>query len=153
MTAPAETYPAGTAAAEGLATCHTCCKVAPESLHQCPLCGGSLHLRVPDSIQRTLALVVTASLLYIPANVLPITRTEALGKEQADTIMSGVLYFLKHGDWPLALVIFTASVAVPFSFAAATAAAMPRSKAGCAKPSLASTLTAAGFGRVTTGST
>ena len=28
--------------------------------------------------------------------------------------MSGVIYFLHHGDWPLALVIFTASVAVPF---------------------------------------
>jgi paraquat-inducible protein A len=46
--------------------------------------------------------------------VLPITRTASLGNVQSDTIISGVIYFLHHGDWPLALVIFTASVAVPF---------------------------------------
>ena len=30
-----------------------------------------------------------------------------------NTIFSGVAYFITHGDWPLALVIFTASIFVP----------------------------------------
>ena len=51
---------------------------------------------------------------YIPANVLPMTITTALGSAQADTIMSGVIYFMQHGSWEIALVIFTASVFVPF---------------------------------------
>jgi paraquat-inducible protein A len=44
---------------------------------------------------------------YIPANVLPITVVTSLGKEQADTIMSGVIYFLLHGSWPIALITFS----------------------------------------------
>ena len=50
---------------------------------------------------------------YIPANVLPITTTISMGKAQADTIMSGVIYFMVSGSWPIALVIFVASIFVP----------------------------------------
>ena len=63
-------YPTGTAASQGLASCHTCYKLAPASDHKCPRCGSGLHLRRADSLQRTIALVITATLLYIPANVL-----------------------------------------------------------------------------------
>ncbi len=45
--------PAGTGAAQGLACCHVCFKVAPEALHRCPRCRAVLHLRKPDSLQRT----------------------------------------------------------------------------------------------------
>ena len=37
----------------------------------------------------------------------------SMGKTQADTILSGALYLLHHGLWPLALIIFIASVFVP----------------------------------------
>ena len=40
-------------------------------------------------------------------------RTVSLGQEGTDTILSGVIYFLSHGDWPIALVIFSASVLIP----------------------------------------
>lgn len=105
-----------TARAAGLASCHDCgrlVELAATSEH-CPRCGGHLHCRKPDSLNRAWALLIASAILYLPANLLPITRTEALGNVQSDTIMSGVIYFLHHGDWPLALVIFTASVAVPF---------------------------------------
>jgi paraquat-inducible protein A len=107
---------ARTARAMGLASCHDCGRLGPiEEAHDvCPRCGGHVHLRKPDSLNRAWALLIASAILYLPANLLPITRTEALGNVQSDTIMSGVIYFLHHGDWPLALVIFTASVAVPF---------------------------------------
>jgi paraquat-inducible protein A len=108
-------FPAGSAAAEGLACCHVCCKLAPESLHRCPLCGASLHLRKPDSLQRTIALVVTASLLYIPANLLPIMTTNQLGRPIDSTILGGVVLLIHHGSYPIAAVIFIASVLVPTS--------------------------------------
>jgi paraquat-inducible protein A len=79
----------------------------------CPRCEAPLHRRKPGSIQRTWALVIAAAICYIPANVLPVMAVTSLGKTDADTIMSGVIYFLVHGDWPLALIIFTASVFVP----------------------------------------
>ncbi len=100
----------------GIVACHDCGKLAKlETHHQhCERCGGALHFRKTDSLARSWALLIASAIFYIPANVMPITRTASLGKVQSDTIMSGVIYFLHHGDWPLALVIFTASVAVPF---------------------------------------
>jgi paraquat-inducible protein A len=108
-------YPIGTAAAEGLACCHVCYKLAPAAHPTCPLCGATLHLRKPDSIQRTLALLATAALLYIPANVLPIMTTEQLGRATDSTILGGVVVLIHHGDYPIAAVIFVASVMVPLS--------------------------------------
>jgi paraquat-inducible protein A len=80
----------------------------------CPRCGEELHQRKPNSLMRTWALVIAAMVFYVPANVLPMTVTSALGSAQADTIMSGVIYFMQHGSWEIALIIFTASVFVPF---------------------------------------
>ncbi len=108
-------FAAGTAAAEGLACCHVCCKLSPATEHACPLCGAALHLRKPDSLQRTVALLVTASLLYIPANVLPIMTTEQLGRATDSTILGGVVILIHHGSYPIAAVIFIASVLVPLS--------------------------------------
>lgn len=100
-----------------LVGCHTCsllCRIRhPDEHCLCPRCGSSVHFRKTNSIQRTWALVIAATIFYLPANILPITVTGALGHEQADTIMSGVIYFLFSGSWHIALVIFIASVAVP----------------------------------------
>ena len=104
----------------GLVSCHDCHllsrmpKIAAHQAALCPRCGGELHQRKPNSIMRTWALVITAMVFYVPANVLPMTLTSALGSTQADTIMSGVIYFMHHGSWEIALVIFTASIFVPF---------------------------------------
>jgi len=37
----------------------------------------------------------------------------SFGKVASDTIFSGVVYFLTHGMWPLALIVFVASIFVP----------------------------------------
>ena len=102
-----------TAAASNLAACHLCCKLAPVSVHQCPRCGSAMHLRKNDSIQRTLALLVTACLLYIPANLYPIMYTDQLGKTEASTILGGVILLIELGSAPIAAVIFIFSVMVP----------------------------------------
>jgi paraquat-inducible protein A len=106
-------FPTGTAASQGLASCHTCYKLAPASGHKCPRCGSGLHLRRADSVQRTVALVITATLLYIPANVLPIMTTTMLGTAEPSTILGGVVLLIHHGSYPIAAVIFIASVMVP----------------------------------------
>ena len=103
----------------GLVGCHECRLLSrqrrPESGQEayCPRCGATLHLRKPNSIKRTWALLIAAFIFYIPANVLPITITTSLGSTQSDTIMSGVIYFLLHGSPEIALVIFTASIFIP----------------------------------------
>lgn len=101
------------AAGQGLAGCHTCGKVAAVTLGRCPRCGSHLHLRKPNSIQRTLALMAAAALLYIPANVLPIMTVVELGDVTENTIISGMMTFWRQGAYPIAIVIFTASILIP----------------------------------------
>jgi paraquat-inducible protein A len=106
-----------TALNQGLISCHSChllCRRGDAgAVMNCPRCGTRLHSRKPNSLHRTWALVLAAFIFYIPANVLPITTVISLGKGQSDTIMSGVIYFIHSGMWPIALVIFVASVFVP----------------------------------------
>jgi paraquat-inducible protein A len=104
----------------GLVSCDDCHllsrmpKTSGREAAHCPRCGGELHQRKTHSVARTWALVLAAMVFYIPANVLPMTITSAVGTVSADTIMSGVIFFMQHGSWEIALVIFTASVFVPF---------------------------------------
>jgi len=104
---------------ENLASCHDCGFVvalegaAHHAQIHCPRCRAVVHRRKPDSLNRTWALVITAAMLYVPANIFPVMRVISLGKAQEDTIFSGAVYLLVHGMWPLALVVFFASVVVP----------------------------------------
>lgn len=100
----------------GLASCHTCGLVQKLPQGQeahCPRCGSVVHLRKWNSVQLSSALLVTAIIAYLPANLYPVMTVVSLGSSQSDTIMSGVIYLLLHGDWPLALIVFVASVLVP----------------------------------------
>jgi paraquat-inducible protein A len=79
----------------------------------CPRCGVPLHRRKPDSLNRTWALVATAAILYVPANVLPVMTVISFGRGAPDTILSGVVELVHVGMWPVALLVFFASVTVP----------------------------------------
>ena len=104
-----------TAASRGLASCHVCLKLAAADHHLCPRCGAALHLRKSNSIERTLALLFTACVLYIPANILPIMITDQLGQPTPSTIIGGVVLLLDMGSAPIAAIIFFASVMIPSS--------------------------------------
>lgn len=97
----------------GLAGCHTCGKVSPVSVGRCPRCKSHLHIRKPDSVQRTVALMLAATALYIPANTLPIMTVVELGVVTENTIVSGMVTFWRQGAYPIAIVIFTASILIP----------------------------------------
>ena len=101
----------------GLMGCHDCGLVSgpydADTEPHCPRCGSELEFRKPDSLARTWAFLIAAIILYVPANLLPVTMTTALGSTSGQTIMAGVIYFLHAGEWPIALVIFTASIMVP----------------------------------------
>ncbi|SDS66455.1 paraquat-inducible protein A [Pseudomonas fuscovaginae UPB0736] len=79
----------------------------------CTRCGALVHPRRPNSLMRTWALLLTSAILYIPANMLPIMTVSSLGKGDPDTIMSGVITLVQHGMFPIAAVVFVASILVP----------------------------------------
>lgn len=106
-------FPPETAAARGLASCHGCGKVQPVALQYCVRCDGALHLRKPQSLERTWALTLAAVLLYFPANLLPMMQASGIGGGEERTILGGVVLFWQHQAYPIAIVIFTASVVIP----------------------------------------
>jgi paraquat-inducible protein A len=93
----------------GCDTCGLVCVAGPE----CPRCGASLRRRKPNSISRTWALLVAAAILYIPANVLPVMTLVNFGWGQPATILGGVRQLAAAGMWPLAALVFFASITVP----------------------------------------
>ena len=106
-----------TAARAGLVLCETCSLVSrpaeAAAPGYCPRCGDELTGRRHHSIQYTWALVIAAAICYIPANVLPVLTTTALGSTDSDTIMGGVVFLYTSGSWPLALMVLVASVMIP----------------------------------------
>jgi paraquat-inducible protein A len=80
---------------------------------RCPRCHAPLRERKPHSLVVTTVLVVSAAALYVPANVLPVMNTRTIFDDERDTIMSGVLVLLDSGSWPIALLVFIASIVVP----------------------------------------
>ena len=81
--------------------------------NQCPQCPSPMLSREPKSLQRTLALVITAAILLIPANLYPVMTYTEFGSGEPSTIMGGVLQLLEDGLWPLGMIVFFASIAVP----------------------------------------
>jgi paraquat-inducible protein A len=106
-----------TAADRGLMVCRTCgalcrrVRSIPDT--RCPRCLGVIHFRKRDSIGRTWAFLIAALILYIPANVLPVTETHTLFGMQRDTIMSGIVLFWTTGSPFIAAVVFAVSVMIP----------------------------------------
>ncbi len=79
----------------------------------CPRCGATLELRKHRSTARTAALVLTGYLLYVPANTLPVLTTIRFGREEHNTILSGVIELARNDLWPLAVIVFIASIVLP----------------------------------------
>ena len=97
----------------GMAVCPTCELVMkrPEHSAACPRC----YERVPyrSSNTRCWALVIAATALYFPANVLPMMHTESLLTQRTDTIYSGIKFLWQEGSWELAMLVFLASILIP----------------------------------------
>ena len=107
-----------TAVAQNLAACHTCgllvAQTGEKALHgHCPRCKTPVHSRKPNSSERTWALIFSAILLFIPANIYPVMTVIQFGKGYPSTILGGVVHLIESGMWILALIIFFASIIVP----------------------------------------
>jgi paraquat-inducible protein A len=94
--------------------CHCCDLVnRAEPGDRCRRCETVLHIRKANSIGRSWALLVAGALLYIPANVYPIMTMTELAVTKPYTIMGGVVDLLGAGLWPLAALVFFASITIP----------------------------------------
>jgi len=92
--------------------CHECHLSQPEGDH-CQRCYHKLYHRKPNSIQKTWAYLIAATIAMFPANLLPISILLTNGKRLEDTIFSGVAGLVKNGMYGIAVIIFVASIIVP----------------------------------------
>jgi paraquat-inducible protein A len=98
----------------GCETCGLVCRPAAANVEpRCQCCGSHLHARKPDSIARTWALVIASLVLYGPANAYPVLTVVQLGAGAPSTILGGVEELLSSGMYPLAALVFLASIVVP----------------------------------------
>jgi len=79
----------------------------------CRRCGEKIHTHRYISFHKTLAFLITAVILYIPANLYPILVTKQFGILKQNTILGGVMHLWEAGSYPIALIILFASVFVP----------------------------------------
>jgi paraquat-inducible protein A len=109
-------YDSGVTQAGGgkLVGCACCGLVsAAETGARCRRCHAKLRVRKPDSLARSWALMLAAVALYIPANIYPVLIITQLAQTQKYTIMGGIFELADYGLWPLAALVFLASITIP----------------------------------------
>jgi paraquat-inducible protein A len=113
---PAPRLPRALAEDHALVACRACRLVSLASADgrdRCPRCGHRLHRRKPNSLARAWALLTAATILYIPANVFPVMTLTYFGRGVPHTILGGVEELIQKRLWPLAAIVFLASITVP----------------------------------------
>lgn len=83
----------------------------------CTRCGDEIARgRADASDARTAAAFALAALiLLVPANIEPILVLEYLGRARSSTIWQGCVALWDEGMWVVAIVVFLASIAIPFA--------------------------------------
>lgn len=102
-----------TGISQNIRLCLCCHAILPGEQVRCPRCKQKGKIREYNKIQWTFALLITSLIIYIPANLYGVMSTVFLGSQSTSTILDGVIYMWAEGDYPVALIIFTASVIIP----------------------------------------
>jgi len=102
-------------AAGAAISCTVCDLVLPAHLEgdRCPRCRTLLSARKLDAITRVAALILAGGVLYFPANLFPMSTDIQLGAPTPHRIVDGVRELVQAGLWPLAVLIFCTSIAIP----------------------------------------
>jgi paraquat-inducible protein A len=98
---------------QGVSGCQYCGAIVNGEHGLCRRCRNKVHTRNPGGLKRTLALLSAAAVMYVPANIFPIMSTVSMGKEHPSTLLGGVVELWRMGSYPVAIIIFSASVMIP----------------------------------------
>jgi len=79
----------------------------------CRRCDSSIYQHRSFSTEKSWAFLITAMVAYIPANLYPMLVTSAFGAKDESTILGGVVMLWEHGSYPVAAIIFFASIVIP----------------------------------------
>jgi paraquat-inducible protein A len=80
----------------------------------CARCSDTLTRTVVSSRTWTLAFALAALFLYVPANIYPLMIMEYMGRHSENTVWGGVRALYEDHMWYVAIIVFLASIIVPF---------------------------------------
>lgn len=97
--------------------CGVCAHLIPFQagrVHECERCGHRDSRYKPKSARLTVAFALTALIFFIPAMLFPFMTVELYGKVSRSTIWEGIVSLAEDGSWVLAVIVFVASILIPF---------------------------------------
>jgi paraquat-inducible protein A len=80
----------------------------------CPRCGCVLYRRIPNSLDRTLALAVAGLILFIVANSFPFLAMKMQGNVTQTTLATGVKALYEQDQPLVATLVLYTTIAAPF---------------------------------------
>lgn len=83
------------------------------SVAECCRCGSTVGRYNSDSLARTAAFSLAALIFYVPANVYPILSMDFYGAYSENTVWEGCVKLFESGQWPVAVIVFFASILIP----------------------------------------
>ena len=87
--------------------------LAPGGVAECARCGATLFREKAHSLDRTLAIMVAAAIVFVCANTFPLFSIDAQGVSSSSTLF-GTVVALQETGWPLiALIVFLSVIAFP----------------------------------------
>ena len=104
---------------DAIVACETCglmqnvVELEPGDIAACYRCGSAVATWKTNSIGRTAAFSLSALILYVPANIYPILRMNYYGAYSESTVWDGCVNLFKDGQWPVAGIVFLASIVIP----------------------------------------
>jgi len=81
--------------------------------NRCRRCDSAIYHHKSFSTEKSWAFLITAIVAYIPANLYPMLITKQFGTEEGNTLLGGVVTLWEHGSYPIAIIIFVASILIP----------------------------------------
>jgi len=81
--------------------------------NSCRRCGSAIYHHRSFSTEKSWAFLITAMIAYIPANLYPMLITKKFGTEESSTLLGGIVMLWEHGSYPIAMIIFVASILIP----------------------------------------
>jgi len=93
--------------------CPYCGATNQKSRSSCWRCDLPITLDRTRVVHKSLAYLLAAIIFYIPANIYPVLASAKFSQTQGSTILEGVFAMWRSGDYPVAIIIFTASILIP----------------------------------------
>jgi paraquat-inducible protein A len=87
--------------------------LAPGGTARCRRCGALLYRNIRHSLDRTVAFLLAAAVLYLMANFFPIIEVEVQGDRSTSTLLGAVHALLKHDLPVVALIMFITTILAP----------------------------------------